>query len=103
METERSYLASLKELQQEWLPAIRHALKKEKASLDELNSNLFNSIDLITQFNSTLMSELASVIEHWTPDKKVGDVFVKLVLTSYHILTHNFNPNIYHEDQSFVH
>jgi hypothetical protein len=73
-------LTSLKELQGQWLPAIRVAIKKEKSTLEELNSNLFNSVDLIVQFNSTLYAALAGVIEGWTPDRKVGEAFVKLVL-----------------------
>lgn len=75
LDTERSYMTSLRQLQEQWLPAIKTFLKKEK---DDLN-NLFNSVDLIVQFNTTLLGDLAVVIENWEPERRVGEVFVKLV------------------------
>jgi hypothetical protein len=40
---------------------------------------LLTDLQVIVGYNSILLTDLTSRLEHWTPDSKMGDIFLKIV------------------------
>lgn len=88
LNTEQSYVDNLNVVKTRFIGALRKA-----GGMEDLIRQIYGNIELIAGFNEELLSSLEQRIKGWTPESKIGDIFLRLgpFLKMYNDYSSNFH------------